>query len=190
MLAIIGKRLIATIPVMVMVAIVVFMMLRLTPGDPAAVIAGDNANSAQIEAIRDQLGLNRPLWEQFAIWGGGLLRGDLGESYFFKAEGHRPHRPAGRADPGARDHHDHLHRPGRRAHGRDRRLQARHLDRSRGHGLFRARLFRAGVRARLSPDLRVRDPARPGAGSGLHPRSPTVFGPFSSGSFYRASRFR
>ena len=86
MLAVIGKRLIATIPVMVMVAIVVFMMLRLTPGDPAAVIAGDNANSAQIEAIREQLGLNRPLWEQFAIWGSGLLRGDLGESYFFKAE--------------------------------------------------------------------------------------------------------
>ncbi len=86
MLAVIGKRLIATIPVMVMVAIVVFMMLRLTPGDPAAIIAGDNANSAQIEAIRDQLGLNQPLWKQFAIWGGNLLRGDLGESYFFKAE--------------------------------------------------------------------------------------------------------
>ena len=85
MLAVIGKRLVATIPVMVMVAIVVFMMLRLTPGDPAAVIAGDNANSAQIEAIREQLGLNRPLWEQFAIWGSNLFRGDLGESYFFKA---------------------------------------------------------------------------------------------------------
>ncbi|MGI9499629.1 MAG: ABC transporter permease [Geminicoccaceae bacterium] len=86
MLAVIGKRLIATIPVMVMVAIVVFMMLRLTPGDPAAIIAGDNANSAQIEAIREQLGLNQPLWQQFAIWGSSLLQGDLGESYFFKAE--------------------------------------------------------------------------------------------------------
>ena len=71
---------------MVMVAVIVFMMLRLTPGDPAAVIAGDNANAAQIEAIRDQLGLNRPLWEQFAIWGSNLLNGDLGESYFFKAK--------------------------------------------------------------------------------------------------------
>ncbi|MGI9416251.1 MAG: ABC transporter permease [Geminicoccaceae bacterium] len=85
MLAVIGKRLIATIPVMMMVAIVVFLMLRLTPGDPAAIIAGDNANSAQIEAIRDQLGLNRPLWQQFAIWVGNLFQGDLGESYFFKA---------------------------------------------------------------------------------------------------------
>ncbi|MEM7045570.1 MAG: ABC transporter permease, partial [Pseudomonadota bacterium] len=74
------------IPVMAMVAIVVFLMLRLTPGDPAAIIAGDNAHSAQIEAIREQLGLNRPLWEQFAIWVGNLLQGDLGESYFFKAQ--------------------------------------------------------------------------------------------------------
>ena len=86
MLAVIGRRLIATIPVMAMVAIVVFMMLRLTPGDPAAVIAGPNANSAQIEEIREQLDLNRPLWEQFAIWGSNLLRGDLGQSYFFKAQ--------------------------------------------------------------------------------------------------------
>ena len=86
MLAVIGRRLIATIPVMVMVAIVVFMMLRLTPGDPAAIIAGDNANAAQIDAIRDQLGLNRPLWEQFAIWVVNLFQGDLGQSYFFKAE--------------------------------------------------------------------------------------------------------
>ncbi|MGI9490398.1 MAG: ABC transporter permease [Geminicoccaceae bacterium] len=86
MLAVIGKRLIATIPVMVMVAVVVFMMLRLTPGDPAAVIAGPNANSAQIEAIREQLDLNRPIWEQFAIWGSNLFKGDLGESFFFKAE--------------------------------------------------------------------------------------------------------
>ena len=86
MLAVIGKRLIATIPVMVMVAVVVFMMLRLTPGDPAAVIAGPNANSAQIEAIREQLDLNRPIWEQFAIWGSNLFRGNLGESFFFKAE--------------------------------------------------------------------------------------------------------
>ena len=85
MLAVIGRRLIATIPVMAMVAVIVFMMLRLTPGDPAAIIAGDNATSAQIEAIRDQLGLNRPLWTQFAIWAGNLLQGDLGESFFFKA---------------------------------------------------------------------------------------------------------
>jgi peptide/nickel transport system permease protein len=80
------QRLIATIPVMAMVAITVFMMLRLTPGDPAAIIAGDNATTAQIDAIRDQLGLGLPLWEQFFIWAGNLLRGDLGESFFFKAE--------------------------------------------------------------------------------------------------------
>jgi peptide/nickel transport system permease protein len=59
-------------------------MLRLTPGDPAAIMAGDNASSAEVEAIRAGLGLDRPLPVQFALWLGDLLRGDLGESFFFK----------------------------------------------------------------------------------------------------------
>jgi peptide/nickel transport system permease protein len=59
-------------------------MLRLTPNDPAAVMAGDNASIEQIAAIRTGLGLDRPLYEQFLIWSGKVLRGDLGESYFFK----------------------------------------------------------------------------------------------------------
>jgi peptide/nickel transport system permease protein len=58
-------------------------MLRLTPGDPAAIIAGDNASSAQIDEIRDRLGLSQPILEQFVIWLGNLLQGDLGESCFF-----------------------------------------------------------------------------------------------------------
>ncbi|MEZ5823577.1 MAG: ABC transporter permease [Geminicoccaceae bacterium] len=78
------RRLLATIPVLVMVAIFVFLMLRLTPGDPAAIIAGDNATAGQIEDIRGKLGLDRPILVQFAIWGGKLLQGDLGDSYFFK----------------------------------------------------------------------------------------------------------
>jgi peptide/nickel transport system permease protein len=86
MLAFVARRLLATIPVLVMVAISVFLMLRLTPGDPAAIIAGDNATAAQIAEIREKLGLSRPILEQFAIWIGNLLRGDLGESFFFKAE--------------------------------------------------------------------------------------------------------
>jgi peptide/nickel transport system permease protein len=62
----------------------VFLMLRLTPGDPAAIIAGDNANAEQIALIRDRLGLDRPILTQFAIWIGRVLQGDFGESFFFK----------------------------------------------------------------------------------------------------------
>jgi peptide/nickel transport system permease protein len=86
MLAFVVRRLLATIPVLAMVAIFVFLMLRLTPGDPAAIIAGDNATGPQIAEIREQLGLSEPILKQFVIWLGNLLRGDLGESFFFKAE--------------------------------------------------------------------------------------------------------
>lgn len=84
MLPYIGRRLLATIPVMAVVAVVVFSLLRLTAGDPAAIIAGDNATSADVAAIRARLGLDRPLLEQFVIWLGRLARGDFGESFFFK----------------------------------------------------------------------------------------------------------
>jgi peptide/nickel transport system permease protein len=86
MLGFVCRRVLATIPVLAMVAIFVFLMLRLTPGDPAAIIAGDNANSAQIAEISERLGLDRPIPTQFAIWLGKLLQGDLGESFFFKAK--------------------------------------------------------------------------------------------------------
>ena len=86
MLPYVGRRLIATIPVMAVVAIVVFMLLRLTTGDPAAIIAGDNATSQDVAAIRERLGLDRPLVEQFVSWLGRLLRGDFGESFFFKKQ--------------------------------------------------------------------------------------------------------
>jgi peptide/nickel transport system permease protein len=66
------------------VAVVVFLLLRLTTGDPAAIIAGDNATSQQVADIRDKLGLERPIAAQFVIWIGNVLRGDLGESFFFK----------------------------------------------------------------------------------------------------------
>ena len=78
------RRLLATIPVLLIVAVLVFLMLRLTPGDPAAVIAGDNATSEQIALIRSRLGLDQPILTQFALWAGHLLRGDFGESFFFK----------------------------------------------------------------------------------------------------------
>src|SRR5205085_3294419 len=84
MSAYILRRLAATIPVMLIVAVLVFLMLRLTPGDPAAVIAGDNANAEQIALIRNRLGLDRPMFVQFFIWLGNILQGDFGESFFFK----------------------------------------------------------------------------------------------------------
>ena len=84
MFAFVARRLVATIPVLLFVAVFVFMLLRLTPGDPAAVIAGDNATSDQVAAIRAKLGLDEPLHTQFFIWSGKALSGDFGESFFFK----------------------------------------------------------------------------------------------------------
>jgi peptide/nickel transport system permease protein len=78
------RRVASTVPVMLIVAALVFLMLRLTPGDPAAIIAGDNANADQIAAIRTKLGLDAPLLLQFLQWLGNLLRGDFGESFYFK----------------------------------------------------------------------------------------------------------
>jgi peptide/nickel transport system permease protein len=86
MLSYVGRRLLATIPVMAVVAVVVFSLLRLTAGDPAAIIAGDNATSQQVAEIRVKLGLERPIAQQFVIWLGNVLRGDFGESFFFKKQ--------------------------------------------------------------------------------------------------------
>lgn len=82
MTAYIIRRLLATIPVMIVVALFVFLLLHLTPGDPAAVIAGDEASPAAIEGIRRKLGLDLPIWQQFGIYISNLLRGDLGTSIF------------------------------------------------------------------------------------------------------------
>jgi peptide/nickel transport system permease protein len=64
--------------------VLVFLLLRLTPGDPAAIMAGDAATGEQIARIRAGLGLDRPLVVQFGIWLGRILSGDLGESYYFR----------------------------------------------------------------------------------------------------------
>lgn len=84
MLRFLLARLLATLPVLVVVAVVVFLILRLTPGDPAAIIAGDSATTEQIEQIRKSLGLDQSLIVQFGIWSSHLLRGDLGQSFFFR----------------------------------------------------------------------------------------------------------
>ena len=82
MLSYIIRRLLGVIPVMLVVGIFVFSLLHLAPGDPAAIIAGDNATEANVARIRANLGLDRPLLEQFASWGWATVRGDLGVSMF------------------------------------------------------------------------------------------------------------
>jgi peptide/nickel transport system permease protein len=80
MLGYLLRRVLAAVPVMGVVALFVFLLLRLTPGDPAAILAGDNATPEQLERIRVSLGLNQPLYTQFFTWVGSLLHGDLGTS--------------------------------------------------------------------------------------------------------------
>ena len=82
MFAYIIRRILATIPVMAVVALFVFALLHLSPGDPAVIIAGDTATLDDIARIRQKLGLDQPLYAQFATWVWGLLHGDLGISIF------------------------------------------------------------------------------------------------------------
>ncbi|QOZ56055.1 ABC transporter permease [Bradyrhizobium sp. CCBAU 53338] len=74
------RRIFASIPVMFVVTVTIFMLLRLTPGDPASVIAGDNATAEQLARIRAQLGLDLPLQQQFFDWMWRLLHADFGTS--------------------------------------------------------------------------------------------------------------
>ncbi|MEJ1168251.1 ABC transporter permease [Variovorax sp. CCNWLW235] len=84
MLIFLARRILSTVPVLVIVALIVFLMLRLAPGDPAAAIVGDSGTSENIAKVREQLGLNESLPVQFLHWSGRLLQGNLGESYFMK----------------------------------------------------------------------------------------------------------
>jgi peptide/nickel transport system permease protein len=82
----VARRVLATVPVLLIVAVLVFLLLRLTPGDPAAILAGDAASTEQIARIRAGLGLDRPILAQFGIWFGNLVQGDLGESFYYKTQ--------------------------------------------------------------------------------------------------------
>jgi peptide/nickel transport system permease protein len=82
MISYILRRLLSTLPVMGVVAVFVFFLLRLAPGDPAAIIAGDDASPEHIASLRAKLGLDRPVLEQFGLWLLGLLQGDFGTSIF------------------------------------------------------------------------------------------------------------
>src|SRR5262249_40665147 len=82
MLTYIIRRILATVPVMAVVALFVFSLLYIAPGDPAAVIAGDQATPADVERIRQSLGLDRPFLVRFGEWVWQILHADLGTSIF------------------------------------------------------------------------------------------------------------
>ncbi|WP_457090482.1 ABC transporter permease [Microvirga sp. P5_D2] len=75
-------RILSAVPVMAVVATIVFLLLHLTPGDPATIIAGEQATAAEIERIRTSLGLDQPLPKQFLTWLLQILSGDLGTSIY------------------------------------------------------------------------------------------------------------
>src|ERR1700751_1955577 len=82
MVSYIFRRVLLTIPLMAIVALFVFSLLCIAPGDPAAVIAGDQASPADVERIRESLGLDRPFLVQFGTWSWRILHFDLGTSIF------------------------------------------------------------------------------------------------------------
>ncbi|MCC9069812.1 ABC transporter permease [Arthrobacter cryoconiti] len=77
-----ARRLLSTIPILLVVLTVVFLIIHLTPGSPAAVILGDNATDDQISNLNHQLGLDAPLYQQYFLWIADVFRGNLGASYF------------------------------------------------------------------------------------------------------------
>lgn len=76
------KRLLAMIPVLLVVAVLVFGLVHFTPGDPAIVMLGDHATEAEIAQLRTAMGFDRPIHVQFVEWVGGLVRGDFGDSFY------------------------------------------------------------------------------------------------------------
>jgi peptide/nickel transport system permease protein len=78
----IARRLLLMIPVVILVGILTFLLIRLIPGDPAAQMLGLDAKPDEIEALRQKMGLDKPIYTQFFIWAGKVLQGDLGESIF------------------------------------------------------------------------------------------------------------
>jgi peptide/nickel transport system permease protein len=78
------KRLLSLIPVLFVVSVVVFLIIHMTPGDPASVMLGPEASPREVAELRAELGLDLPLYQQFITWLGGIVQGDFGFSYFMK----------------------------------------------------------------------------------------------------------
>lgn len=84
MLTFVVRRIVATIPVLLVVSVAVFMLVHLTPGDPARVILGAEAPIDQVEALREEMGLNQPILLQYWDWLISAIQGDLGTSVFMQ----------------------------------------------------------------------------------------------------------
>ncbi|MBV9739240.1 MAG: ABC transporter permease, partial [Hyphomicrobiales bacterium] len=84
LLGLFGRRLVVAIPILLIVSALVFVVLRVLPVDPAAMSMPPNATKAEIELKRQEMGLDRPLPQQYAIWLGRTVRGDLGASIHFR----------------------------------------------------------------------------------------------------------
>ena len=84
MLSYVVRRLIYTLPVILVAGVITFAIVHLAPGDPAAVMLGSEATAKQVESLRHELGLDRPIVVQFGAWIWNIVRGNLGESLFFK----------------------------------------------------------------------------------------------------------
>ena len=113
------------------VTTILFFMFRLMPGTPLAAFINENLNADQQQAMLEQFGLDKPMWQQYFIYLGNLLQGEMGLSFFQRRPviDHPARGPAELGDPDAdlADHRLHLRRAGRRLA----RLEARQLDRAR-----------------------------------------------------------
>jgi peptide/nickel transport system permease protein len=78
------KRLLGAIPTLVIASLLVFAFIHLIPGDPASVMLGDMADAEDIAALRTELGLDRPIWQQYLLWVSHVVQGDLGTSIYFQ----------------------------------------------------------------------------------------------------------
>lgn len=86
MLRFVASRLPSAVAVLFLASVLIFGLLRLVPGDPATTLAGPDASPEVVETIRVSLGLDRPVWEQYVLWLGNVLTGDLGRSYLIGGE--------------------------------------------------------------------------------------------------------
>lgn len=77
------KRLASALVILLVVSMITFLVLRMIPGDPAQLMLGTDASEELIQTLRENMGLNRPLYEQYLLWIGGVFKGDLGKSYYF-----------------------------------------------------------------------------------------------------------
>jgi len=78
------RRLVAAIPTLLVVSVLIFVLIRMVPGNPALVMLGDDATSTEIAAMEKRLGIDQPLFVQFVRWGANMLRGDLGNSIYYR----------------------------------------------------------------------------------------------------------